>query len=554
MYSKLTGLRFWLTAVVTGGAVALQAQEGVPVENWHLLDYSKNGVYGIGINRAYHELLKNRTSKAVVVAVIDSGIDTLHEDLKPVLWHNPQKEGEQSRKRAGRYWGDEYGWNFIGNRDSAGYNLLHDSQEEERFYYLYRSRFETLAAGKRPAGKDRRIYTAWLRSKKALVGRTREQMAVDALEGYLYNYYPRWDALFQKLLARKVYTGKEVQAYQTEDKLLKMDRYFYGLLFAKVAPAVTNAQLPQALMPVLDSMRRKIKIPDTPPADYRAAVVKDNYNKLSDRYYGNSNVMAANRMHGTHAAGIIGAVRENGKGMDGVADKVQIMMVRVVPEGDEHDKDVALAIRYAVDNGAQIINMSFGKAYSPQQHWVEAAIRYAGRRGVLIVKAAGNSGASLDSVPDYPAGRYLNNNTPIPYMITVGASGPGAEALIPGFTNYGRESVDVFAPGVQIYSTVGYDSAGRAIQGYKRISGTSMAAPVVTGMAAVLKSYYPRLSAADIKAIIEASVTPVAFPVQKPQSGQWVPMAALCKTGGIVNAFEAVLLAEQYLKNGYKQR
>lgn len=536
-------IRCWLAGcIITVGACA---QDATPPLNWHLLDYRTDKVYGIGINNAYRDLLKNRTPQTVVVAVIDSGIDTLHEDLKPVLWHNP-KEKDNGRDNDGNgYPADIYGWNFIGNKNNRADNLLHDLQEETRFYYLYRTRFERVSNGAALNNCDRRLYQDWLRSRAALAAKTPEQVAVDALAGYVNNYYPRWDSLFRKLLKKEVYTATDVQRYSTEDKLLKMDRYFYGLLFARAQTNITNQQLPQALKPVLDSMRRLVKIPVTPPADFRAAVVKDNYDAINDRFYGNSNVMAANRMHGTHAAGIIGAVRENGTGMDGVADCVKIMLVRVVPEGDEHDKDVALAIRYAADNGAQIINMSFGKAYSPQQHWVEEAIRYAGRKGVLIVKAAGNSGADLDSVPDYPSGHYRKGGRLVPHMITVGATGPYRDALVPVFSNYGRETVDVFAPGVQIFSTVGYDSAGIAVQGYKKISGTSMAAPVVAGLAAVLKSYYPRLTAVQIKRIIEASVTQVDGLVVRPQSTERVPMAALCRTGGIINAYAAIQMAEK---------
>lgn len=529
-----------------GGAVAQQTT--VP-QNWHLLDKVHDGVWGIGINSAYTTLLKGKTPRTVLVAVIDSGIDTLHEDLRPVLWHNPGEQNNGRDNDGNGYKGDVFGWNFIGDTADVHHNLIRDSDEGTRFYYAHKSRFAKVTDERQLAAKDRKLYGDWLRSARALARNTEAQRAVDELQSYLQNSYPRWDTLFQRLLAMDTYTGKEVEAFTTDDRILKMERFFYARLFAKVKPGTTNKTLPQALKPVMDSMQLLVKIPDTPPADYRAAVVKDDYFNLKDRFYGNSNVMAENMLHGTHASGIIGAVRNNGIGVDGIADNVQLMMVRVTPDGDEHDKDVALAIRYAVDNGAQIINMSFGKAWSPQQQWVEEAIEYARRKDVLIVKAAGNSGINLDSLPDYPANRYRKSRRLIPHMLTVGASGPLREELVSPFSNYGRETVDVFAPGMQVYSTVGLLRAGTIVHEYQPRSGTSMAAPVVTGIAAVLKAYYPQLSAVQIKQLIEASVTKVEGMVYQPQTNrQLITMAALCRTAGIVNAYRAVELAEAFTR------
>lgn len=534
----------WLICSLLICFLSADAQNHPVPLNWHLLDKQADGVWGIGMNRAYAELLKGKKARTVVVAVIDSGIDTLHEDLRPVLWHNAGEQDNGRDNDGNGYKGDVFGWNFIGDAADVHNNLIQDSEEGARFYYLYKHRFAAVKDEKQLRARDRKLYHDWLRSAGMLARRTEGQRVVDELTTYLQNAYPRWDTLFKRLLAKDIYNGTDVAAFTTEDRLLKMETYFYARLFAKVPPGVTNKALPQALKPVIDSMQLLVTIPDTPPTDYRAAVVKDDYFHFNDRFYGNNNVMAENMLHGTHAAGIIGAVRNNGIGTDGVADHVQLMMIRVTPDGDEHDKDVALAIRYAVDNGAQIINMSFGKTYSPQQAWVEDAIDYARRKNVLIIKAAGNIGQNLDSVPDYPTNRYRRSNKRILNMITVGASGPGRETLIAAFSNYGRETVDVFAPGVDIYSTVGEVKAGKVLHDYKTRSGTSMAAPVVTGLAAVLKAYYPQLCAVQLKQLIEASVTKVEGSVHKPQSNRQTTMETLCRTAGIVNAYQAIELAE----------
>ena len=243
-------------------------------------------------------------------------------------------------------------------------------------------------------------------------------------------------------------------------------------------------------------------------------------------------------MHGTHCSGIIAAARNNNIGMDGIADNVKIMMVRAVPDGDEHDKDIANAIRYAVDNGAQIISMSFGKDFSPDKTVVDAAMRYAAQKGVLLVHAAGNSGDNTDQTTHFPSTQYIGGED-IPNLLTVGASSRQTTSeLAASFSNYGRRTVDVFAPGVAIYSS----TPGNA---YATFSGTSMAAPVVAGEAAVLKAYFPQLTAVQLKQIIMQSAVPYHTQVQQPGSKKVVDFATLSRTGGIANLYEAVKLARQ---------
>jgi subtilisin family serine protease len=271
------------------------------------------------------------------------------------------------------------------------------------------------------------------------------------------------------------------------------------------------------------------------------SIVGDNYADPAERRYGNADVMGPDAKHGTHVAGIIAALRGNGVGVDGIAPAVRIMSVRAVPDGDERDKDVANAIRYAVDKGAQIINMSFGKAFSPYKSVVDEAVKYADAKGVLMVHAAGNDGENSDSTPSFPTPAYAGGGRARNWIEVGASSWKGVDSLAAPFSNYGKTQVDVFAPGVDILSTV---PGG----GYQRESGTSMAAPVVSGVAALLMSYFPQLTARDVRQIILESATRYADrSVTRPgsQSGEHVPFGTLSATGGVVNAYEAVRQAER---------
>ena len=283
------------------------------------------------------------------------------------------------------------------------------------------------------------------------------------------------------------------------------------------------------------------------PINYREEIIKDNYADFSDRFYGNNDVMGPGPMHGTHVTGIIAAQRNNGVGIDGVADHVKVMTLRVIPDGDEYDKDVALAIRYAVDQGAKVINMSFGKSFSPEKKWVDSAVHYAELKDVLLVHASGNEGENVDEKENFPSPLLTQWHSKASNFITVGASSDIRieKSIAADFSNYGKEMVDVFAPGVKIYSTI---PGGNQ---YGNLNGTSMSSPVVAGLAALLRSYYPELSAPEIKKIIESTVS-------KPDSlmncflpgdkNKKIPFNILCKSGGIINAYNAVKVANETKK------
>ena len=315
---------------------------------------------------------------------------------------------------------------------------------------------------------------------------------------------------------------------------------------------MTTKQILEEFKEYIDQEQRKADAKQFAPKNYRNDIVQDNYNDINDRYYGNNNVYVDNEAakHGTHVTGIIGAKRDNKKGVDGVADNVKVMMIRAVPDGDEHDKDIALAIRYAVDNGAKVINMSFGKSFSPEKKWVDEAAEYARSKDVLLVLAAGNDHKNLDSVSSFPNPTYQSTGQRAPNWVLVGASsdltidqpslsmdGGEKHSLTAYFSNYGKKEVDVFSPGMNIYSTV---PGGNT---YANLQGTSMAAPIVTGLAALILEYYPTLSADQVKYVIEKSVVVPATDVNIPYTDKKVKLSDISKTGGVINAYEALRLA-----------
>ncbi len=356
------------------------------------------------------------------------------------------------------------------------------------------------------------------------------------------------DSVLKIALQKEVYKGTELEAYlPTETNIRKAKAEMLGLMKMNNQLESTNKEFVEGFDEYMQGEERKEEAKNKAPRNYRADVVKDNEEDVNDRGYGNNDIMTATSMHGTHCSGIIAAARNNGVGMDGIADNVRIMMLRAVPDGDEHDKDIANAIRYAVDNGAQIISMSFGKDFSPQKQWVDDAFRYAESKNVLLVHAAGNDSKNVDVEDNFPSPIYINGKGRASNVITVGASGdPKNGGLTASFSNYGKSEVDVFSPGVKIYATL---PGGNT---YGNLNGTSMACPLVAGIAALTLQYYPNLSAKQLKYVIEKSAQKPPYKVTKPGTDEMVNLSDISKTGGIVNAYEALKLAAT-LKGELKQ-
>jgi len=505
-------------------------KEEVP-NGWHLTSKETTGFYGIGLDKAY-EFLKGRKSKQIIVGVIDSGVDTTHEDLKAVLWHNPKEiPGNGIDDDKNGYVDDVYGWNFIGGKD--GRNVKEDSYEAARVYHQYKSKFENVTDPSTLSKEDQDNYKMWEKAKQDVIGGANPAMAT--LYENIFRDLVVGDSLVRVDLKKDEYNCKDMEDYKpSSSDARKVKTMMTTFCSQNKSESITNTEI----IGYFQGEIRKMQAADQTPPDYRGEIVKDNYYDFNDRYYGNSDVMANTPMHGTHVAGIIGASRTNGKGIEGIADNVKIMMVRAVPDGDEHDKDIALAIRYAVDNGAKVINMSFGKGVSPEKKWVDEAVQYAQSKGVLLVHAAGNDAANIDTSWNFPSATFKSNGKKATNWITVGASGdPKIDGLVANFSNYGKTEVDFFAPGRKIYSTL----PGGTV--YGNLDGTSMASPVVTGVAALIFEYFPNLSPEQVKSIIEKSVTKPTIKAKNPGTDEDSDLGELSKTGGIINAYEAVKLA-----------
>mgnify|MGYP002623840735 FL=1 len=505
----------------------ITAQEKAP-ENWFNLDMMEDGVPGVSSEKAYQELLAGKKGRKVIVAVLDSGVDYEHEDLKKVMWVNEDEiPGNGIDDDQNGYIDDIHGWNFLGN--AKGESIAFANLEKTRMYKKYREKFD----GKDTTNlsrKDQREFELY-KEYGAEIKRKRAKMEEEAILA---------GALVQSLQAIKEYIGKEVitlddlRSYKTSNNLFKQTAL---IMTEWMSNGDSFNEVMMQLIETFDYYYERYQYYYNPDYDSRE-VVDDNPENLSEKYYGNNDVKGPDAEHGTHVAGIIAASRDNGLGMNGVAEHVAIMSVRTLLNGDEMDKDVANAIRYAVDNGASIINMSFGKGLSPNKELVDKAVRYAQKHDVLIVHAAGNENMENTFDNHFPNDKFKKKGLFAPKYasnwIEVGAvDWRGGEYLVAEFSNYGATTVDLFAPGVDIFST-------SPENGYKDQQGTSMAAPVVAGVAAMLRSYFPELTAEQVKDILMRSAEKQKQKVRKPGSDKMISFGQLSVTGGIVNAYEAV--------------
>ncbi len=500
--------------------------------NWFNLDFTQDLVPGVSTEKAY-TFLQNRPSRTVVVAIIDSGVDIKHEDLQGIIWVNPKEvAGNGLDDDKNGYADDINGWSFLGGKD--GKNVVNDTYELTRQYARLRKIFEGSGAEKAKR-KQKEEYALYQKVKADYEKELKENKAQAAEFEKFYETFQQADVILKKHLGKDEYTPEQVNAITSPDmrvmksKALMMYAYENNLV-AEIKQAAEH----------FDYVLRYGLNPDFDPRN----IVGDNYQDVNDKFYGNNDVIGPDADHGTHVAGIVAANRKNDLGIKGIADNVKIMVVRAVPNGDERDKDVANAIYYAVNNGAQVINMSFGKAYTSNKKAVDAAMKYAESKGVLLVHGAGNDGENIDEAANYPS-RKLQNGQTLQNWLEIGAtSWQNNEKFVADFSNYGKQMVDVFAPGVDINSLA-------PNQKYQEHDGTSMASPVTAGVAALLFSYYPNLTAMQVRDIIlKSSVKYTTLQVAKPGSeskegSTLVEFGTLSATGGVVNAFEAVKMAEQ---------
>ena len=545
--SALTGFLFCLISLQT---MAQGDRRLAKFQTWQLLDYQQDSVYGTSVNRAYKELLVGKKAVPVIVAVIDEGVDIRQEDLQGHIWTNEKElAGNGIDDDHNGYIDDTHGWNFLGGKN--GKNIYATSSEADREFYRLAPAFPDKDSSRYASNSDYAYFT-----------KVRALHIQDSIDRHKDNY-PAMSAIIQRLATADSLVKKQTHLsaihyqdvidYHPGDSAGMAAKGFLTAFYSRQKPDRKAMSLDsvvatgRAYMTTMQEQQELYRQVSNDPSVQRKEIVGDNPFDISDTHYGNPLVGDHLADHGTHCSGIIAAGRNNGIGMDGVTDHVLIMPVRAVNEGlfgDERDKDIALAIRYAVDNGARVISMSFGKRLSPQQQWVEDAVKYAEKKGVLMVRAAMNDHLNNDSVPCFPTADFIDHSGSAKNMISVGASSIDTGfALTAPFSNYGQTKVDLFAPGVDIYSSYPDNK-------YQYASGTSMATPVVAGIAALIMEYYPDLTDVQVKTILLESVTPLRGKmVYKPGTKEKVDFATLSSTGGIVNAYNALKMAATVSKS-----
>lgn len=491
----------------------------IQLKRWSHLDLNKDSIPGMSVDKVYSELLKGKKGVSVIVGIVDSGVDIEHEDLKSVVWTNKKEiPGNGIDDDKNGYIDDIHGWNFLGN-------ITKENLEYER-----------IITNKSLVDEATYLEAKGLNDKKIEEATQAKTQIERALNGTT-----KADETLVKFLVKSTYTVEDLDAIDSKETEVIQSK---AIMKQMLAYGLSVSDLKKEIQKELDTYV-KVLNGDNLKTNYRK-VLGDNPDDIKDVKYGDNNVMGPDKeeiLHGTHVAGIVAQVRNNNIGGDGIANNVQILTVRAVPDGDEYDKDIALGIRYAVDNGAKVINGSFGKAFSPHKLWVYDAIKYAESKDVLIVHAAGNDAKDIDTENNYPNDSDDKKTEFADNMITVGALNyEYGTNVVADFSNYGKLNVDVFAPGVKIYASTPNNT-------YQFLQGTSMASPNVAGVAALIRSYYPTLSAKQVKHILMDSGTAITTKVtvggDEKDSRQF---SDLSKSGRIVNAYDAMVMAEKMAK------
>ncbi|MDQ3112340.1 MAG: S8 family serine peptidase [Bacteroidota bacterium] len=535
-------------------SLSLSAQDAAAPKkapaNWFNLSYATSGVHGVRTEQAY-DLAKGKKADTIIVAVMDGGVDYMHEDLKNVMWHNRGEiAGNGIDDDKNGYVDDIYGWNFIGNK--SGENVEFDNLELVRLLRPLKKKYQGMNESTVPP-TQREEFNAYVKLRDEHARQYADaQKTLDQLGSFKTVFDGmKEDIKTQKNIDTVLY--KDFKEYNPSEKYKRAHLFLKLLIKSEEDWTQVNLEVTDGYKQYYNMVNYNLNMDYDP-----RSIVGDNYENADERNYGNPDIKGPDALHGTHVAGIIAADRFNNLGMFGVATPVKIMGIRVVPNGDERDKDVANGIRYAVDNGARIINMSFGKGYSFNKGAVDAAVKYAESKGVLIVHAAGNSNQNNDNNENFPSDHYNGGGTASNWIEVGALSWKDGKDIVAPFSNYGKAEVDVFAPGVDI-------NAPKSNGGYINESGTSMASPVTAGVAAFLLVYYPTLTPAQVKTIIEQSTdksvakSKVNRPGGKPRmtkkrtakkgpKPKKVKFETLSTTGGIVDLYAAMQLAETMKK------
>jgi subtilisin family serine protease len=514
-------------------------------KNWHWKDFEKDSVHGISLQKAYQLLANYHLSPSpIIVAVIDGGIDTNHIDLKKVLWNNPNEiPNNHIDDDHNGYVDDVHGWNFLGGKD--GRNIDKADAEKTRIYHQLKQKFiDKIIDTNKLNVAEKKQYATWIEVSKEIEFSNDDvanlqymKMAAGAIK--------KIGANIIKEIGDSNFTAKQLDTFQPIGRigLEAKNSFLRTVTILGIEKETPFTEIVSDLNEYIDGKEKAANAKEFSPSPLRQDIIKDRYDDFSDRYYGNNDITGPNAKHGTHVAGLVASFPDSSWLVSNLYPPIKIMGIRAVPDGDEYDKDIALSIRYAVDNGAKIINMSFGKSYSPEQIWVDSAIRYAASKDVLIIHSAGNEFYNLDQKSVYPNPYSNQLKDSAKNILTVAASSDEliGESLLTDFSNYGPKVVDVLAPGNKIYSTFpGKDNHGL-------LSGTSMASPIVSNIAALIRAYFPQLSAVQVKSILMKSVWVPSAQTSAylvPQHDVSKTLLEIAKAGGIVNAAKAIQLAK----------
>ncbi len=506
--------------------------------NWYNLSPTFNKVEGTDVDRVYREITpKLKPKKKVIVAIIDSGTDTEHPDLQGRFWINEKEipnNGIDDDNNG--YIDDIHGWGFLGN--AKGENITFENVEQTRIYREYDEKFKNVKSPDTLTPALKKEYNMYLKSKARYLEEFDKHSKTKSNTSSFEKGLRLAEETVLSFLGKKSYTVDDLKSiFSMDERVTSAKKYLLNLYNNGFTQKYLDDFKANTDMYLEKHYNLNFK-----PRD----IIGDNPYNINEKNYGNNDVKGPRSDHGTPVAGVIAAVRDNGIGVNGIAENVSLMILRAVPRGDERDKDIALAIRYAVDNGANIINMSFGKDFSPQKEFIDDAIKYAQEHNVLMIHAAGNDGENIDIEDNYPT-NLLNDGSRIDSWITVGANDRTLNKKLTAiFSNYGQKSVDLFAPGVDMIVLYPGNK-------YSKMDGTSFAGPVVTGIAALVWSYYPELTSIELKDILLKSANThqkqkVFCPNLKEKKTSKVKFSTLSKTGGIVNAYNAMKLADEVVR------
>ena len=524
---------------------------GQATQFWHWKDLAKDGVHGVSLTEAHQKLTALKlTPTPIVIAVLDGGIDTSHPQIKPFLWKNAKEiPGNQLDDDKNGYVDDYYGWNFLGN--AHGVNINKAAAEKSRVYHRYKKEFNQAALDSSQWNQEKKkTYLTWKQAAAEMIF-SEEDAANLSFIKMAKNAVLKMGAVLIKEIEDTNFTAEQLEPFQPMGKIAADTKisYLRTLQALGIDKSMGYSTILNDLNDYIAGKEQSSLALENEPEDLRKTIIQDQYDNFKDQFYGNMDIMGPNARHGTHVAGL--AIGITDTAATSFKTPIRIMGLRVVPDGDEYDKDIALGIRYAVNNGAKVINMSFGKSFSPEQAWVDSAIRYALSKDVLIIHSAGNESYDLNLKTVYPSPYSTLFKDKAANMLTVGASSDPliGESLLTDFSNYGNQVVDLLSPGYKIYSSLPSPRFGFQ-------NGTSMSAPIVSHIAGLVRAYFPKLTAVEVKNILLQSCWKPNDPNSQfaiPQKEQTSTLSNIAAEGGIINAVLSIQNAATYYATKYKK-